>query len=59
MQVETDEVFREIRSLLEAHNPKKIEVTPDTDLNADDLMQICSQSLGLVQSKTGRSFPSH
>ena len=35
MQVETDAVFQEICSLLEAHNPKEIEVTPDTDLNAD------------------------
>ncbi len=35
MQVETDAVFQGICSLLEAHNPKKIEVTPDTDLNAD------------------------
>ncbi len=35
MQVESDAVFQEICSLLEDHNPKKVEVTPDTDLNAD------------------------
>ena len=35
MQVEIDEVFREIRSLLGAHNPNKVEIKPDTDLNAD------------------------
>ncbi|MCH7905231.1 MAG: pyruvate, phosphate dikinase [Armatimonadetes bacterium] len=39
---------------------KKVEVgvTGDADLNGDDLQQVCSESLGLVQSKTGRSFPS-
>ncbi len=35
MQAETDEVFQGICSLLESHNPNKVEVTPDTDLNAD------------------------
>ena len=35
MQAETDDVFQEIRSLLEAHNENKIEITADTELSAD------------------------
>lgn len=35
MQSDTDEVFREIRALLEAHNANRIEIGEDTDLSAD------------------------
>ena len=35
MQSDTDEVFQEIRVLLEAHNPNRIEITEETDLSAD------------------------
>jgi acyl carrier protein len=35
MQSDTDEVFREIRVLLEAHNANRIEITEETDLSAD------------------------
>ncbi len=35
MQSDTDEVFREIRALLEAHNANRIEITEETDLSAD------------------------
>jgi len=35
MQSDTDEVFREIRALLEAHNANRIEIGEDTNLSAD------------------------
>ena len=35
MQSDTDAVFREIRALLEAHNPNRIEISEETDLSAD------------------------
>ena len=35
MPNETDDVFREIRVLLEAHNPNGIEISEETDLGAD------------------------
>lgn len=35
MQGENDIVFQEIRTLLEAHNPNRIEITAETDLSAD------------------------
>jgi acyl carrier protein len=35
LQSDTDEVFREIRTLLEAHNPNRIEISEETDLSAD------------------------
>ena len=35
MQSDTDAVFREIRVLLEAHNPNRIEISEETDLSAD------------------------
>ncbi len=35
MQAETDRVFQEIRTLLDTHNQNQVEITPDTDLNAD------------------------
>lgn len=35
MQSDTDEVFREIRTLLEAHNSNRIEISDETDLSAD------------------------
>ena len=35
MESDTDEVFQEIRVLLEAHNPNQIEITEETDLGAD------------------------
>lgn len=35
MQSDTDEVLQEIRVLLEARNPNRIEITEETDLSAD------------------------
>ena len=35
MQSDTDEVFQEICTLLEAHNPNRIEIREETDLSAD------------------------
>ncbi|MDX1424152.1 MAG: acyl carrier protein [Kiloniellales bacterium] len=35
MPNQTDAVFREIRALLEAHNPNGIEISEETDLSAD------------------------
>ncbi len=35
MHSDTDAVLREIRALLEAHNPNRIEISEETDLNAD------------------------
>jgi acyl carrier protein len=35
MQSDSDEVFREIRILLEAHNPNRIEISEETNLSAD------------------------
>lgn len=35
MPSDSDEVFREIRALLEAHNPNRIEISEETDLSAD------------------------
>jgi acyl carrier protein len=35
MQSDTDAVVREIRVLLEAHNPNRIEISEETDLSAD------------------------
>ncbi len=35
MQEDSDRVFQEIKSLLGAHNPNGIEITPETDLSAD------------------------
>ena len=35
MPSDTDEVLREIRLLLEDHNPNHIEITEETDLSAD------------------------
>ena len=36
---------------------KAVGVKKDTDLNADDLKQICSESLALVLTETGETFP--
>jgi acyl carrier protein len=35
MPNQTDDVFREICALLEAHNPNGIEISEETDLSAD------------------------
>lgn len=35
MQNDSDRVFQEIKSLLDAHNPNGIEITGETDLSAD------------------------
>ncbi len=35
MHSDTDAVLREIRALLEAHNPNRIEISEETDLSAD------------------------
>ena len=35
MNSDTDAVLREIRALLEAHNPNRIEISEETDLSAD------------------------